>query len=245
MEPMNKFLTAATPEFKVFIEQICSWNASEDTFHEPQYQAALQVKQRLPASSREGLPSLPFLLDAPRSLANLVNLWLDHCPANITPSGVDSSVRVFHTICLNLRQKVKHCMANAEVAPEPNRTLERQWQRMLHEEPRTRLAISSFEDTSADGGITALPQPSDRKYSSRQYYNAPADALEEEVDTNTPYAAKARMMNSTNSSSASLEAFGEFRNRPATRSRDSDRGRFLDVSNQRRPRVGSPGADAI
>lgn len=242
---MNKFLTAATPEFKVFIEQICSWNASENTFHEPQYQAALQVKQRLPAASREGLPSLPFLLDAPRSIANLVNLWLDNCPSSIASTGTDGSLKSFHAICLGLRQKVKDCMANAEVAPEPNRNLERQWQRLLDEEPRSRMAVNPFEDVIADSGITALPQPTDRKYSSRHYYTAPADTFEEESDSNVAYPTRTRVMSSTNSSSASLEAFGEYRSRQITKNRDGDRGRFLEISNQRRSRMESPSADVI
>ena len=244
MEPMNRFLAAATPEFKVFIEEICSWNASEDTLHEPQYQAAMQVKQRLPAASREGLPSLPFLLDAPRCLANLIDLWLDHCPANIIASSQDASVNTFHNICLGLKQRTQECMANAEVAPEPNRNLERQWQRMLDEEPRSRIALNPFENLSADNEITALPQPPNRRYASQRFYSAPPEPFEEEIDSTTPYATKGRMMSSTNSSNASLEAFDEYRNRQATRGGEGDRRRYLDISDSRRPRLDSPGADS-
>lgn len=161
MEPMNKFLSAATPDFKRFIDEICSWDSTQDSHHEPQYQAAFQVKPRLPPMSREGLPTLPFLLDSAKSMAALTDIWLDNAPSNIVETGVDEYVRKFHRLCLALRQRTQDCMAMAEAAQEPNDALEGQWQRMLNEQPRSRLTLNPFEMATGDQDITALPQTPD------------------------------------------------------------------------------------
>lgn len=244
MEPMNRFLTAATPEFKAFIEEICSWNPSHGVHHEPQYQAATQVKQRLPLLSREGLPSLPFLLDPPKSLATLVDLWTEHAPSNIVETGVDDSVKAFHEICTNLKQRVKDCMADAEMAQEPNSKLERQWQKMLNEQPKSRISHGHFREIYGETDITALPQPPEvRNYSSRYGIVAqretPRAATGEEAGAEQPYDLAARTMTgSTNSSSASFEAYEDSRNRPSTSGKDgSSKGRFFDRSRRKKGRI--------
>jgi len=241
MEPMNKFLTAATPEFKTFIEDICSWSAAQGPHHEPQYQAAMQVRLRLPPLSREGLPSLPFLLDSPRSLATLVDIWVDNAPANIADIRVEESVHVFHKICLDIKQRTRECMADAEIAQEPNKTHERQWQKMLSEQPKSRFALNPFEDVSAENEITALPQPPDtRKYSSRNIVTGEwhvgdvSPTIEEQAESPLELTSRT-LTSSTNSSSASIEIFNEYRKRQGLQSREGTaRGRYLEISNPSR-----------
>lgn len=244
MEPMNRFLTAATPEFKTFIEEICSWSASQGPRHEPQYQAATQVKLRLPPLSREGLPSLPFLLDCPRSLAVLVDLWVENAPANIADTGVEDSVHAFHKICLDLKERTRDCMADAETAQEPNKTHERQWQKMLSEQPKSRFALNPFEEMSIENDITALPQPPDsRKYNSRHLLTGDghegnvSPTIEEQTESPRELMNR-RLTSSTNSSNASFEVFDDHRKRQGLRSRDGPaRNRFLEISNPRRGRT--------
>ena len=234
LEPMNKFLTSATPEFKTFMDQICSWNPAQGKFYEPQYQAATQIKQRLPVVSREGLPSLPYLLDGPRSLANLVDMWLDNAPSDLLQADVDESVKAFHSHCLRLKQSVQDCMKNAEVAPEPNRDHERQWKRMLSENPRSRLVSNPFEQQYADTNITALPQAFEsRPYEDRHHYIESDELIQEESESAVYENRARRFMTSTNSSNASLEALIDYRKRNESRNREGGRNRYLDVSNSR------------
>ena len=70
MEPMNKFVAASTNQFRSFVDSICSVSSSQiaSAKLEPQYAAPNQIRGRLPALSREGLPSLPFLLDKAKLL---------------------------------------------------------------------------------------------------------------------------------------------------------------------------------
>lgn len=229
MEPMNKFLTAATPGFKTFIDEVCSYSPGHGPPHEPQYQAALQIKQRLPPLSREGLLSLPFLLDGPRSIATLVDLWLDHAPSNILERPIEESVKNFHKACLDLQQKTTECMANAELAQEPSNVQAPQWQKMLTEQPRSQLSQNPFDELYSDTDITALPQPGNvRRYapqpgSGRHIAARKADSLRE-----APFRT---MTSSTNSSNVSFDSYDEPRTRNL-RSRDgAGRGRFLEISN--------------
>ncbi|KAK5952931.1 GTPase activating factor [Knufia fluminis] len=252
MEPMNKFLNAATPEFKAFIEGICSWNASQGLHHEPQYQAAMQVKLRLPPLSREGLPSLPFLLDYPKSLATLVDIWVAKAPADFAEASAEECVHAFHKLCLRLKQRAMECMADAETAQEPNKTHERQWQKMLNEHPKSRFALNPFEEMSTDNDITALPQlPGSRKFSSHQFsagdgHTGDVSPTIEEQPESPRQSTHRTLTSSTNSSNASFEVFDEYRKRQGVRSRDGPaRSRFLEISNPRRGRAEPASGDEM
>lgn len=238
MEPMNKFLVAAAPEFRKFIEEFCSWKAVQGPHHEPQYQAASQVKLRLPPLSREGLPTLPYLLDAPGSLATLVDLWTKHAPANIGEKGVDDCVRIFHNQCLELQQRTNECMAEAERAQEPNSKLERQWQKMLSEQQQTQIARNPFDEVTYDRDITALPRTiNPHNQNPQPHYHQSGYGAEDNSSTidedrgdgEFSHRSVTRpMSNSTNSSSVSFDVFDEYRSREGF-----TRGRFLDSSAQR------------
>lgn len=136
MEPMNKFLAAATGEFKSFIDEICAVGASQGASAnlEPQFAAPNQIKNRLPPLSREGLPSLPYLLDQPKLLAQLVELWVTHTPVSLEEASDDENVRTFHTLCLELHEKSKECLRAAEQAERPDENSERAWERVLSEQ---------------------------------------------------------------------------------------------------------------
>lgn len=58
----------------------------------PAYATPLTILSRLSQSSREGFPSLPYLIDQPRAFASLVMMWdnySDNLPQNQT-------VQLFH-----------------------------------------------------------------------------------------------------------------------------------------------------
>lgn len=233
MEPMNKFLTTATPAFKKFIDRICSWDATQSVQHEAQYQAAFQVKTRLPPLSREGLPTLPFLLDAPKSMATLIDLWVDNAPSNIIDTGIDECVQNFHRTCLRIRKRTQECMAMAEGAQEPNTELEGQWQRMLSEQPRGRFVFNPFDSMMTDHDITALPQTPDvpqmpryqpaRRAGTEDY--SPADRR----PSNMAHRPMRTVTDPTASSSTSVNTLEEYHVRQL-RSRDGPRKpQFLDI----------------
>ena len=78
MEPMNSFLTQHRESFKKFIEDICfvPQSTSNIAVIPPSYSTPNAIKNRLPITSKEGFPSLPYLIDDSREYANLVDLWL-------------------------------------------------------------------------------------------------------------------------------------------------------------------------
>lgn len=239
MEPMNRFLSAATPEFKRFIDEICSWDPTQNVHHEPQYQAAVQVKPRLSPLSREGLPVLPFLLDAPKSMATLIDLWVDNAPSNIVDTGIDECVQNFHKTCLRIRQRTQDCMATAEGAQEPNTELEAQWQRMLSEQPSGRFIFNPFESITGDNDITALPQTPDVSHA-QQHRSIRRDHSEHlsAAERRNP-GSMSRLPNRTvtDPGSASSRQFAPLEGhqvRPGPRSRDgTHRPRFLDIYSPR------------
>lgn len=236
MEPMNKFLTTATPDFKRFIDKVCSWDATQNIQHEAQYQAAFQVKTRLPPLSREGLPTLPFLLDAPKSMATLIDLWIDNAPSNIIDTGIDECVQNFHRTCLKIRKRTQDCMAMAEGPQEPNTELEGQWQRMLSEQPRGRFVFNPFENMMNDHDITALPQtpdvsliPISRYHASRRADTDGSSSADRRL--NMAYRPVRTVTDPTASSSTSVNTLEEYHARQI-RSRDGPRRpQFLDIYN--------------
>lgn len=239
MEPMNKFLSAATPEFKRFIDEICSWDATQSVHHEPQYQAAVQVKPRLSPLSREGLLSLPFLLDAPKSMAALIDLWVENAPSNIVDTGIDECVRSFHRACLKVKQRMQECMSRAEGAQEPNTELEAQWQRMLSEQPRGRFVFNPFESMLGDNDITALPQKPDVSHAQqhrsmrRDHPSNPPQA--EQWQSGTVYRTSNRTATDPGGSFSQPPDSGEdYHIRQQPRSRDGPyRPRFMDIYSPR------------
>ena len=84
MEPMNKFLNTNRSDFKQFVDSICAIPADRPApIVTPSYATPIQILGRLPPTSREGFPSLPFLIDHARSFANLISIWLDSAPERL------------------------------------------------------------------------------------------------------------------------------------------------------------------
>lgn len=144
MEPMNKFLQTSRPEFKDFVNEICSVPSERPSQAvSASYATPIQILGRLPPTSREGFPSLPFLIDSPRSFASLITLWLSKLPSNLeTRLEKDATLRAFHEQCVELQQRTKDCLNHAEPAERPSEGLEFQWERLLEERER----VAALED---------------------------------------------------------------------------------------------------
>ena len=240
MEPMNKFLSSATPEFRDFVDEISSISASQISMAsmEPQYVAPNQMKGRLPQASREGLPSLPFLLDQTKLMADLVDLWVTRAPKNIAEIGVDNSVQSFDAICRGLYQRSQDCMSSAEQAEKPDAKMELKWHQALKEQQRTRNVFDQqfTAPPNIDADLTALPQPVDTSYSEPRTEGASEENTTPQSavsgtgwDRRVPYPNRT-LTSSANSSTASLEAVEDTRVRHTPGSRDGKKNaRLFDL----------------
>lgn len=134
MEPMNSFLSNFRQDFKTFLDNICSISptTSPQSPIPASYSTPLQILQRLPPTSREGFPSLPYLIDHARNFAALVNLWLDHCgPQALNIHEGDGDLLIFHHLCQRLRQRTEDCLAKAERAERPSSVLSMKWDELV------------------------------------------------------------------------------------------------------------------
>ncbi|KKK27266.1 hypothetical protein ARAM_002235 [Aspergillus rambellii] len=133
MEPMNKFLVGNRAEFKQFVDSICSIPADRPTpVVTPSYATPIQILGRLPPPSREGFPSLPFLIDHARSFASLIKIWLAVASDRLAElDEIDPAVKKFHEIAGHLQERTKECLGKAEQAGRPNNSLEIKWEELV------------------------------------------------------------------------------------------------------------------
>lgn len=255
MDPMNKFLTTATPEFRKFIDDICAVNSAQASSAnlEAQYVAPNQIKGRLPPAAREGLPSLPFLLDSTKLLAELVELWTKHAPRNLTELGVEQALGSFHGMAVGLSQKTRECLSSAEQAEKPDGKLESKWQQILKDQQKSRNVFDEHFATpsSNDPDLTALPQRDvpyvEHPKESEDIQPSSATAR----DKKAPLAHRGNenkiMNNSTNSSTASFEVIEEKqRTHPPSRDGGGGKNRLFDLmssSGRRKGRDRNHGPD--
>lgn len=113
MEPMNRFLTAHRQGVKNFIDELCSLPTERGpNFALPaSYSTPITILARLPQLSKEGFPSLPYLIDHPKNFAALVKLWLDSTSPDA--NGFQGDLLEFHKLCIMLQQKTDECLQKA------------------------------------------------------------------------------------------------------------------------------------
>lgn len=118
MEPMNRFLVGNRSEFKQFVDSVCAIPADRPApIVTPSYATPIQILGRLPQTSREGFPSLPFLLDHARSFASLIRIWLETVPARLAElEEVDPVLLKFNETVIRLHQRTKDLLNMAEDA---------------------------------------------------------------------------------------------------------------------------------
>ncbi|KAJ5172897.1 hypothetical protein N7492_005490 [Penicillium capsulatum] len=154
MEPMNKFLVGSRAEFKLFVDEICDIPSSHPApIPTPSYTTPLQILGRLPSTSREGFPSLPFLIDQARCFASLIRIWLEVVPERLSElEEIDASLARFHQLALQLQERTEDCLDEAEQAERPNGDLEVKWEELVDSMER---AMTFHEDTSSKHGTPA------------------------------------------------------------------------------------------
>lgn len=133
MEPMNRFLLSNRNDFKEFVDSICAIPADRPApIVTPSYATPIQILGRLPPTSREGFPSLPFLVDHARSFAHLIRIWLEVAPTRLPElEEVDPVIYKFHEAALRLDHRTKECLDRAEEAERPNGKLAGKWEELV------------------------------------------------------------------------------------------------------------------
>lgn len=175
MENANYFVTSHRQQFKDFIDMACSIPSSSQSLSaiNPSYSTPITMLSRLPPPSREGFPSLPYLIDHPRSFADLVDLWLDNTQrqAEELRSAAESGeaggadLLKFHSLCVQLKKRAEAVLDNSEPAEKPSKALEDKWQAAVDDLVRESEELNLGSSPAAGGisstGITAAePSPS-------------------------------------------------------------------------------------
>jgi len=137
MEPMNAFLTSHRQEFKDYVDEICSISTEHRTSTiPPSYATPITILGRLPGTSREGFPSLPYLIDQARECAGLIDVWLDARKEIDPNSSMSDEMKRFDELSEQSRAKSKQCLMRAEQAERPSGTLEPKWEELVEQMER-------------------------------------------------------------------------------------------------------------
>ena len=152
MEPMNAFLTGRRQEFKDFVDKICGISPDRATSAIPaSYATPITILGRLPATSREGFPSLPYLIDQARECAGLVEIWLNSRHEVDSRFAWSNELKSFDALCGKLRQRTKDALSQAEQAERPSGTMAPKWEELVDQmERRARIgeqSVNSSPDT--------------------------------------------------------------------------------------------------
>ncbi|KAK6500377.1 hypothetical protein TWF481_010720 [Arthrobotrys musiformis] len=160
-EPMNEFLVEHNGEFKRFIDSVSASPPEIIASFQvpPSYATPITIQARLQQGSKEGFPSLPFLIDQPRAIGRLVQMWLKWNEIQETKGGTlnhpkvaaNKDVQKFHEICMHLKERMSTCVERAENAERPSSSLSGKWEAVAE-----CVATSSVWDSvTKDNGITA------------------------------------------------------------------------------------------
>ncbi|KAI9755287.1 MAG: Chitin synthase, class 1 [Chaenotheca gracillima] len=113
MEPMNQSLSAHRQEFKDFIDAICSIPIEYPSNIPPSYATPTTILSRMTSVSREGCPSLPYLIDSAHNFAALVNLWIEVSPSITSREKMEGDLLKFHLTCIDLHQRTQDLLSKA------------------------------------------------------------------------------------------------------------------------------------
>ncbi|KAI4164175.1 MAG: hypothetical protein LQ342_002139 [Letrouitia transgressa] len=150
MEPMNSFLNTHRQGFKDFVDTICAISPDHaNSAIPPSYATPITILGRLPGTSREGFPSLPYLIDQAKECAALVELWLDGTHSNNNTEPMSDELKLFNDLCISSREKTKHCLSRAEQAERPSGVLEPKWEELVEQMGRkARIRIANGQKSS-------------------------------------------------------------------------------------------------
>ncbi|KAI5794561.1 hypothetical protein FPQ18DRAFT_155657 [Pyronema domesticum] len=133
MSPMNEFLSEHKAELKDFVDSVTSISPHLDKAIRsipPSYATPITIHNRLSQASKEGFPSLPYLIDQPRAFAALVGMWEKFSPAVMERGGLPDPLLQFDQVCANIRGRMMDCIDKAEDAERPSsrESMEMKWQ---------------------------------------------------------------------------------------------------------------------
>lgn len=130
MAPMNTFLSEHTVELCSFVDAITDLPnpLPSTTALPPSYATPTTIRSRLSPSSREGFPSLPYLIDDTRAYAALVMLWSKYRSLSATEIDPGGPVAEFARVCERIEERVKECVAKAEAAERPGTGCSERWE---------------------------------------------------------------------------------------------------------------------
>ncbi|KAL1310562.1 hypothetical protein AAFC00_000841 [Neodothiora populina] len=162
MEPMNTFLGSHREHFKSFIDDICTMPVTSEPVKPPvqptAYLTPIAIRNRLPRSSREGFPSLPYLIDQAREFAGLIELWLHGTSGKDGNEGLataigkeDGDLLSFHVLCTELSARTQECLSRAEKAERPNSSLSFRWEELIDQLQHSSILDPSSRPRSKDG----------------------------------------------------------------------------------------------
>lgn len=164
MARMNEFLSDHRESFKSFVDDVCTLPVVVATSDAPaipaSYATPIAIRNRLPLTSREGFPSLPYLIDQGREFAGLVELWLQGTSGKDGAEGIataigteDGDLLGFHTLCTQLNARTQECLARAERAERPNSSLSFRWEELIDQLQNTTGLGSGSRPGSKEGTI--------------------------------------------------------------------------------------------
>lgn len=160
MEPMNSFLNTHRQGFKTFVDTVCSISPDHvNSAIPPSYATPITILGRLPGTSREGFPSLPYLIDQAKECAALVDLWLDRPQSADGPIPMSQELRAFNDMCESSREKTQHCLNRAEQAERPSGVLEPKWEELVEQMGRkARIRIANGQKSSEPTGLASAEE---------------------------------------------------------------------------------------
>ncbi|KAF3940894.1 Neurofibromin [Dactylella cylindrospora] len=192
-EPMNEFLVDHTTEFRQFIDSISAAPPApyQSIQVPPSYATPITIQARLPQASKEGFPSLPFLIDQPRAIGRLVQKWLKWHEHQESRGIVNLSGDLlrFHEMCLHLKDRMTTCVERAENAERPGSSLSNRWEAVAESVASSPAGWESRESIGI--GYSTTPTPSIHKgYAStsggerieRVGYSRTTTTVEEEME---------------------------------------------------------------
>ncbi|RDW91274.1 ras GAP protein-like protein [Coleophoma crateriformis] len=165
MLPMNKFLSTHKQDVKSYIDEICSIPAERSKSALPaSYTTPITILARLPPTSREGFPSLPYLIDHARSFSALVKLWLE-VTSYLSPQTFQGELLEFNNMCISLQRRTDECLSKAEHGEIAVENLPYQWEEVVEstmsvslETPST-LTSQHGEDIEPESATEQLNSP--------------------------------------------------------------------------------------
>jgi hypothetical protein len=185
MEPMNQFLSAHRQGLKDFIDSICSYSIDEDADNviPPPYATPTTILARLPPISREGFPSLPYLIDQPRNYAVLVKIWLEAYAQFPKVSLFEGPILEFHETCTILNKLAIESLDQAEQAERPSSDLSSRWQDLLQQGEGN----ATPKSTEVKAGFSLFPKPANTAASSQGSTTGPLESPTENPEVGSGY----------------------------------------------------------